>query len=73
MELKNPPLAVRKNRSHDWDLNEDLIVKIKQGKDEDSEAGIKVWEMKDEKKYTLKKSGLQSTTIKRRGSSSATK
>ena len=54
-KLKDPSLLCRKRFSHYWDLNEDLIVKIKYGEDEDSESGIKVWELKDAKNYTLNK------------------
>ena len=34
-----------------WDLNEDLIVRIKQGQTPKSKFGIAIWELKDRSKY----------------------
>ena len=41
------------NDAHFWDLNDDLVVKVKFGEDEEEEAGIKVWELRDHTKYSL--------------------
>ena len=40
-------------KAHYWDLNDDLIVKVKLGENFQAETGIKVWELRDRTKYTL--------------------
>ena len=48
--MRNPTEA---ENAHYWDLNDDLIVKVKFGQTREEETGIKVWEVRDHTNHSL--------------------